>query len=457
MSFSGPTSKSAENERDGSFKAPVKKIRHHPPELLNDMNEHPTMVAVRSMGSTSPKSSMSDEAQVAPRIVYFPYNVAPTPSIEIPASQLPQHPSEAVPSQAALPMLYTTADGSMFVVKAEQQQQQQQQQHAQLTATEVKQEPSSSQIPVPATTTTQNSPPILPDDKNVILDTEDFQRRLLQTPANVNEDSEHSEENQKKFAKQMYVMPLRPPMDPRLLHPTMVPQQPVTWIDARGTVINNNFHPNPASFQHKVENHPSEMAQQLPPGYTLVPITQPPVNSHLAYTYAKRARESHQKPSKYMCSNCGTTLSSLWRRDANGNSVCNACGLYFKLHKVNRPISLRRDVVHSRMRGHKGNVKVKNPVESPTNSPHGLSINQSITAQLYNKKIAYNTDTHSHKDSSGESTVKWENEGSVSSLDSQNRLFSPSVIKSETNSVEVPVKVEQVTDDYLIIKQEIDY
>ncbi|KAK3854304.1 hypothetical protein Pcinc_039205 [Petrolisthes cinctipes] len=32
------------------------------------------------------------------------------------------------------------------------------------------------------------------------------------------------------------------------------------------------------------------------------------------------------------CSNCQTTNTTLWRRNNSGEPVCNACGLYFKLH-----------------------------------------------------------------------------------------------------------------------------
>ncbi|XP_013884382.1 erythroid transcription factor [Austrofundulus limnaeus] len=50
------------------------------------------------------------------------------------------------------------------------------------------------------------------------------------------------------------------------------------------------------------------------------------------------------------CWDCGTEKTSLWRRDAAGHPVCNACGLYFKLHQVRRPIALKRDTIQTRNR-----------------------------------------------------------------------------------------------------------
>ena len=34
------------------------------------------------------------------------------------------------------------------------------------------------------------------------------------------------------------------------------------------------------------------------------------------------------------CVNCKTQTTTLWRRNQNGEPVCNACGLYYKLHNV---------------------------------------------------------------------------------------------------------------------------
>ncbi|XP_052829806.1 transcription factor GATA-3 isoform X2 [Octopus bimaculoides] len=50
------------------------------------------------------------------------------------------------------------------------------------------------------------------------------------------------------------------------------------------------------------------------------------------------------------CANCGTTTTTLWRRNQNGDPVCNACGLYFKLHNVNRPLTMKKDGIQTRNR-----------------------------------------------------------------------------------------------------------
>ncbi|KAJ2819850.1 GATA type transcriptional activator of nitrogen-regulated proteins [Coemansia erecta] len=51
-----------------------------------------------------------------------------------------------------------------------------------------------------------------------------------------------------------------------------------------------------------------------------------------------------------VCFNCHVDTTPLWRRDTMGNVICNACGLYFKLHSVARPISMKRAVIKRRRR-----------------------------------------------------------------------------------------------------------
>lgn len=73
------------------------------------------------------------------------------------------------------------------------------------------------------------------------------------------------------------------------------------------------------------------------------------------------------------CTNCQTTNTPLWRRDPDGHPLCNvsscgnearmcgqlisvflfvqACGLFYKLHGVVRPLSLKTDVIKKRLVG----------------------------------------------------------------------------------------------------------
>ncbi|KXS14667.1 hypothetical protein M427DRAFT_70451 [Gonapodya prolifera JEL478] len=55
------------------------------------------------------------------------------------------------------------------------------------------------------------------------------------------------------------------------------------------------------------------------------------------------------------CSNCHTTRTPLWRRTDSGR-LCNACGLFYKLHGTMRPASMRTEVIKKRNR--KGPVAV---------------------------------------------------------------------------------------------------
>ncbi|KAM3188311.1 hypothetical protein ACTXT7_000534 [Hymenolepis weldensis] len=51
-----------------------------------------------------------------------------------------------------------------------------------------------------------------------------------------------------------------------------------------------------------------------------------------------------------ICSNCQTSKTSLWRRAPEGDVVCNACGLYRKMHGRQRPLTMRKDSIQTRKR-----------------------------------------------------------------------------------------------------------
>ncbi|TDZ26786.1 GATA type zinc finger protein asd-4 [Colletotrichum orbiculare MAFF 240422] len=64
-------------------------------------------------------------------------------------------------------------------------------------------------------------------------------------------------------------------------------------------------------------------------------------------TYASTTNGPTLQPT---CQNCQTSTTPLWRRDEYGSVLCNACGLFLKLHGRPRPISLKTDVIKSRNR-----------------------------------------------------------------------------------------------------------
>ncbi|KAF2447140.1 hypothetical protein P171DRAFT_356135 [Karstenula rhodostoma CBS 690.94] len=62
-------------------------------------------------------------------------------------------------------------------------------------------------------------------------------------------------------------------------------------------------------------------------------------------------KQGEQGNAPTTCTNCFTQTTPLWRRNPEGHPLCNACGLFLKLHGVVRPLSLKTDVIKKRNRG----------------------------------------------------------------------------------------------------------
>ncbi|XP_034084835.1 transcription factor GATA-5 isoform X1 [Gymnodraco acuticeps] len=78
------------------------------------------------------------------------------------------------------------------------------------------------------------------------------------------------------------------------------------------------------------------------------------------------------------CTNCHTSTTTLWRRNADGEPVCNACGLYMKLHGVARPLAMKKESIQTRKRKPKmpKNKTSTGCTNSDTSSPNSLSVSE---------------------------------------------------------------------------------
>ncbi|KAJ7483277.1 hypothetical protein FB451DRAFT_1029580, partial [Mycena latifolia] len=50
------------------------------------------------------------------------------------------------------------------------------------------------------------------------------------------------------------------------------------------------------------------------------------------------------------CSHCHTRQTSVWRRNKEGDQVCNECGIYQRLHGKKRSLSLKGTNIKPRVK-----------------------------------------------------------------------------------------------------------
>jgi GATA-binding protein len=93
------------------------------------------------------------------------------------------------------------------------------------------------------------------------------------------------------------------------------------------------------------------------------------------------------------CTNCFTQTTPLWRRNPEGHPLCNACGLFLKLHGVVRPLSLKTDVIKKRNRGSGASLPITGSGGTSTRASKkmGTAPVSSIPNTRKNSVVAINT------------------------------------------------------------------
>lgn len=121
---------------------------------------------------------------------------------------------------------------------------------------------------------------------------------------------------------------------------------------------------NPNLTRNQIEYRPEDLNYMKSQSFfykSQLPNSQPPSNNPYTYgdfyanNYTKNSfspqeyeymasirmqKEARRKPKIRVCTNCSTTNTPSWRRSKDGRLLlCNACGLYAKLHGRPRPFS----------------------------------------------------------------------------------------------------------------------
>ncbi|CAO3624490.1 unnamed protein product [Cunninghamella blakesleeana] len=79
-------------------------------------------------------------------------------------------------------------------------------------------------------------------------------------------------------------------------------------------------------------------------------ITSPLISEHDHDQQQQQISSSSSSQEIIKCVNCQQTQTPLWRKNERGESVCNACGLYSRLHHRDRPAKMRKTTIQRRRR-----------------------------------------------------------------------------------------------------------
>jgi len=86
------------------------------------------------------------------------------------------------------------------------------------------------------------------------------------------------------------------------------------------------------------------------------------------------------------CANCSQTQTPLWRKNDAGEPICNACGLYAKLHKRARPVTMRKSKISRRRRDWGGNLAQQAQAQAQALAMVHVQVQAKVQAQAAEAK-----------------------------------------------------------------------
>jgi transcription elongation factor Elf1 len=151
------------------------------------------------------------------------------------------------------------------------------------------------------------------------------------------------------------------------------PDRSQTLCNACGLYFKQYKHHRPLHVQHKTTSpFPSNVTTQASSSSSSSSYTKSN-RSSLSSTNESTCTHERVTPPPTVCTNCQQTQTPVWRKNKMGEPLCNACGLYVKLHNRSRPVEMRKSTIQRRRRDW----------SSPSNAEE-------------NKDLSFNTSTMTH-------------------------------------------------------------
>lgn len=95
-----------------------------------------------------------------------------------------------------------------------------------------------------------------------------------------------------------------------------------------------------------------------------------------------------------VCAHCQSTKSPLWRRGANMEVLCNACGLYWKHHNTYRPLALKAAADRKSNMSTSMSGEQQRSQSAGSTSTHPLAYTNPQVTQFY---VNYNNESHDNQ------------------------------------------------------------